>query len=47
MPGSVSVVGYDDTLSRPACFDLMTVSQNAEVQACPAVAAAVERLGRG
>ncbi|MCQ4079485.1 substrate-binding domain-containing protein [Streptomyces sp. RB6PN25] len=45
VPGAVSVVGYDDSvLSRLACFDLTTVSQNARQQAHHAVAAAVERL---
>ncbi|MEU6556955.1 LacI family DNA-binding transcriptional regulator [Streptomyces sp. NPDC046915] len=48
VPGDVSVVGYDDdTLSRLTCFDLTTVSQNAEEQARQAVLAAVERLDRG
>ncbi|MEU9172921.1 LacI family DNA-binding transcriptional regulator [Streptomyces sp. NPDC048420] len=48
VPGAVSVVGYDDdALSRLACFDLTTVSQNAEEQARQAVAAAMERLERG
>ncbi|MFD8818718.1 LacI family DNA-binding transcriptional regulator [Streptomyces sp. NPDC059627] len=48
VPGAVSVVGYDDdTLSRLTCFDLTTVSQNAEEQARHAVAAAVERLDQG
>ncbi|MFE2427888.1 LacI family DNA-binding transcriptional regulator [Streptomyces sp. NPDC059373] len=45
VPGAVSVVGYDDdALSRLTCFDLTTVSQNAEEQARQAVIAAVERL---
>ncbi|WP_369244128.1 LacI family DNA-binding transcriptional regulator [Streptomyces sp. R41] len=48
VPGTVSVVGYDDdALSRLACFDLTTVSQNAEDQARHAVRAAVERLDEG
>ncbi|MGW2051515.1 LacI family DNA-binding transcriptional regulator [Streptomyces sp. NPDC001858] len=48
VPGAVSVVGYDDdTLSRLACFDLTTVSQNAQEQAQQAVTAAVERLDQG
>ena len=48
VPGTVSVVGYDDdTLSRLAAFDLTTVSQNAEEQARQAVTAAVERLDQG
>lgn len=48
VPGTVSVVGYDDdALSRLACFDLTTVSQNAEEQARQAVAAVMERLERG
>ncbi|GAB7109906.1 LacI family DNA-binding transcriptional regulator [Streptomyces phaeofaciens JCM 4814] len=48
VPGTVSVVGYDDdTLSRLGCFDLTTVSQEAEEQARRAVVAAVERLDQG
>ncbi|MFD3314927.1 LacI family DNA-binding transcriptional regulator [Streptomyces sp. NPDC058694] len=48
VPGDVSVAGYDDdTLSRLSCFNLTTVSQNAEEQARHAVAAAVERLDHG
>nr|WP_202559625.1 LacI family DNA-binding transcriptional regulator [Streptomyces sp. SID5914] len=48
IPGTVSVAGYDDdTLSRLSCFNLTTVSQNAEEQARQAVAAAVERLDEG
>ncbi|MFE2063338.1 LacI family DNA-binding transcriptional regulator [Streptomyces sp. NPDC059467] len=48
VPGDVSVVGYDDSpLSRLTCFDLTTVSQNAEEQARQAVLAAVERLDHG
>ncbi|MEW2399497.1 LacI family DNA-binding transcriptional regulator [Streptomyces sp. NPDC046862] len=48
VPGDVSVVGYDDdTLSRLACFDLTTVSQEAEEQARQAVLAVVERLDQG
>ncbi|WP_405737462.1 LacI family transcriptional regulator [Streptomyces sp. NBC_01537] len=48
VPGAVSVAGYDDhALSRLACFDLTTVSQNAEEQARQAVTAAVERLDHG
>jgi DNA-binding LacI/PurR family transcriptional regulator len=48
VPGTVSVAGYDDhALSRLACFDLTTVSQNAEEQARQAVATAVERLDHG
>ncbi|ADI12643.1 transcriptional regulator, LacI family protein [Streptomyces bingchenggensis BCW-1] len=48
VPGDVSVAGYDDdTLSRLTCFDLTTVSQNAEEQARQAVLAAVERLDQG
>ncbi|MEU1514143.1 LacI family DNA-binding transcriptional regulator [Streptomyces sp. NPDC005811] len=48
VPGDVSVVGYDDdTLSRLTCFDLTTVSQNAEEQARQAVLAVVERLDQG
>ncbi|WP_369173941.1 LacI family DNA-binding transcriptional regulator [Streptomyces sp. R28] len=45
VPGEVSVAGYDDdTLSRLSCFNLTTVSQEAQEQARHAVAAAVERL---
>ncbi|MFE1837427.1 LacI family DNA-binding transcriptional regulator [Streptomyces sviceus] len=45
VPGEVSVAGYDDdALSRLSCFNLTTVSQNAEEQAQHAVTAAVERL---
>lgn len=45
VPGQVSVVGYDDdTLSRLSCFNLTTVSQNAQEQARHAVTAAVQRL---
>ncbi|CAM5234342.1 LacI family DNA-binding transcriptional regulator [Streptomyces aurantiogriseus] len=45
VPGEVSVAGYDDdALSRLSCFNLTTVSQNAEEQARHAVTAAVERL---
>ncbi|OUD04624.1 LacI family DNA-binding transcriptional regulator [Streptomyces swartbergensis] len=48
VPGDVSVVGYDDdTLSRLACFDLTTVSQEAEELARQAVLAVVERLDQG
>ncbi|GAA3838112.1 LacI family DNA-binding transcriptional regulator [Streptomyces coacervatus] len=48
VPGTVSVAGYDDNaLSRLDCFDLTTVSQNAEEQARHAVTAAVERLDGG
>ena len=48
VPGTVSVAGYDDdALSRLACFNLTTVSQNAEEQARQAVTAAVERLDHG
>lgn len=47
VPGTVSVAGYDDTLSRLDAFDLTTVSQNAEEQARQAVAAAVDRLDGG
>ncbi|MEU6196942.1 LacI family DNA-binding transcriptional regulator [Streptomyces sp. NPDC047061] len=48
VPGDVSVVGYDDdTLSRLACFDLTTVSQEAEEQARQAALAVVERLDQG
>jgi DNA-binding LacI/PurR family transcriptional regulator len=45
VPGSVSVVGYDDsTLSRLAHVNLTTVSQNTREQAEQAVAAAADRL---
>jgi DNA-binding LacI/PurR family transcriptional regulator len=48
VPGEVSVPGYDDdTLSRLSCFDLTTVSQEAQEQARYAVMAAVERLDQG
>jgi DNA-binding LacI/PurR family transcriptional regulator len=48
VPGTVSVVGYDDsTLSRLAHVNLTTVSQDARRQADHAVAAAVERLDSG
>ncbi len=45
VPGSLSVVGYDDSaLARLAHVDLTTVSQDARQQAERAVALAVERL---
>lgn len=48
VPGSVSVVGYDDSmLARLAHVDLTTVSQDAAGQAAQAVALAVERLETG
>jgi DNA-binding LacI/PurR family transcriptional regulator len=48
VPGSVSVVGYDDSpLARLAHINLTTVSQNTRQQAEHAVAAAVERLDGG
>ncbi|MFF4351203.1 LacI family DNA-binding transcriptional regulator [Streptomyces sp. NPDC001530] len=48
VPGTVSVAGYDDSaLSRLACFDLTTVSQNAADQARHAITAAVARLDEG
>ena len=48
VPGSVSVVGYDDsTLARLAHVDLTSVSQDAAGQAEQAVALAVERLEGG
>jgi DNA-binding LacI/PurR family transcriptional regulator len=48
VPGSVSLVGYDDSaLARLAHIDLTTVSQNAREQAEQAVAAVVERLDNG
>jgi DNA-binding LacI/PurR family transcriptional regulator len=48
VPGSVSVVGYDDsTLARLAHVNLTSVSQDAVGQAEQAVALAVERLEGG
>lgn len=48
VPGSMSVVGYDDsTLARLAHVDLTTVSQDARTQAGQAVALAVQRLEDG
>jgi DNA-binding LacI/PurR family transcriptional regulator len=48
VPGSRSVVGYDDSmLARLAHVDLTTVSQDARGQAGQAVALAVERLETG
>jgi DNA-binding LacI/PurR family transcriptional regulator len=48
VPGSVSIVGYDDSpLARLAHVNLTTVSQNTQQQAEHAVAAAVERLDGG
>ena len=48
VPGSVSVVGYDDSaLARLAHVDLTSVSQDARGQAGQAVALAVERLENG
>jgi DNA-binding LacI/PurR family transcriptional regulator len=48
VPGTVSVVGYDDsTLSRLAHVNLTTVSQDARRQAEQAMAAVVERLDGG
>jgi DNA-binding LacI/PurR family transcriptional regulator len=48
VPGSVSVVGYDDSpLARLAHVNLTTVSQNTQQQAEHAVAAAIERLDEG
>ncbi len=48
VPGSVSVVGYDDsTLARLAHVDLTTVSQDAGTQAEQAIALAVQRLEDG
>jgi DNA-binding LacI/PurR family transcriptional regulator len=45
VPGSVSIVGYDDSpLARLAHINLTTVSQNTQQQAEHAVAVAVERL---
>ncbi|HEY7359395.1 MAG TPA: LacI family DNA-binding transcriptional regulator [Streptosporangiaceae bacterium] len=48
VPGSVSVVGYDDSaLARLAHVDLTSVSQDARGQAGRAVELAVERLENG
>jgi DNA-binding LacI/PurR family transcriptional regulator len=48
VPGSVSIVGYDDSpLARLTHINLTTVSQNTQQQAEHAVAAAVERLDEG
>jgi DNA-binding LacI/PurR family transcriptional regulator len=48
VPGSISVVGYDDSfLSRLVHLNLTTVSQEPRQQAQHAVAAAVERLDGG
>ncbi len=48
VPGSMSVVGYDDSmLARLAHVDLTTVSQDARQQAEQAVALAVQRLEDG
>jgi DNA-binding LacI/PurR family transcriptional regulator len=48
VPGSMSVVGYDDSmLAQLAHVDLTTVSQDAHQQAEQAVALAVERLESG
>ena len=48
VPGTVSVVGYDDSmLARLAHVDLTTVSQDAGQQAAQAVDLAVERLEGG
>ncbi len=48
VPGTVSVVGYDDSpLARLAHVDLTTVSQNPPQQAEHALAAVVERLDEG
>lgn len=48
VPGSVSIVGYDDSpLARLAHVQLTTVSQDTQQQAEHAVAAAIERLDDG
>jgi DNA-binding LacI/PurR family transcriptional regulator len=48
VPGSMSVVGYDDSmLARLAHVDLTTVSQDARQQAQQAVLLAVDRLESG
>jgi DNA-binding LacI/PurR family transcriptional regulator len=48
VPGTVSVMGYDDSpLARLAHVNLTTVSQDARQQAERAVAAAIERLDGG
>ena len=48
VPGSVSIVGYDDSpLARLAHVQLTTVSQDAQQQAEHAIATAIERLDDG
>jgi DNA-binding LacI/PurR family transcriptional regulator len=48
IPGSISVVGYDDSpLARLAHIDLTTVSQNPGQLTEHAVAALIERLDNG
>jgi DNA-binding LacI/PurR family transcriptional regulator len=48
VPGSVSVVGYDDSpLARLGHVNLTTVSQNTQQQAEQAIEAVIERLDKG
>lgn len=48
VPGSVSIVGYDDSpLARLGHVNLTTVSQNAQQQAEHAIEAIIERLDKG
>jgi DNA-binding LacI/PurR family transcriptional regulator len=48
VPGSVSIVGYDDSpLARLGHVNLTTVSQNAQQQAEQAIEAVIERLDKG
>ena len=48
VPGSVSIVGYDDSpLARLGHVNLTTVSQNTQQQAEQAVQAVIERLDQG
>ena len=48
VPGTVSVVGYDDSmLARLAHVDLTSVSQDTRKQAEQAIALAVDRLETG
>lgn len=48
VPGSVSIVGYDDSpLARLGHVNLTTVSQNAQQQAEQAIESVIERLDKG